>query len=80
MELGAQFHKEDVPAKRSKRLKKLRLMIPAAVLLVGAAFGVRYYLGLPEDDALRLSDVGTEVGGRVQSIAVREGDRVVRVR
>ena len=84
MELGAQFQKEDVPAKRSKRLKKLRLIIPAAVLLVGAAFGVRYYLGLPEDDALRLSgriegyesDVGTKVGGRIQSIAVREGDRV----
>ena len=84
MELGAQFQKDDVPAKRSKRLKKLRLIIPAAVLLVGAAFGVRYYLGLPEDDALRLSgriegyesDVGTKVGGRVQSIAVREGDRV----
>jgi HlyD family secretion protein len=60
------------------------LLIPVIVLLIGTALGVRYYLGLPKDDSLRLSgqiegyetDVGVKVGGRIEFITVREGDRV----
>ncbi|MEL7053581.1 MAG: HlyD family efflux transporter periplasmic adaptor subunit [Cyanobacteria bacterium J06588_5] len=64
--------------------KKLRLFIPVGVLLVAAGLGLRYRLTRPDDSAIALSgriesyesDLGAKVGGRVASIAVREGDLV----
>ncbi|MGB3293595.1 MAG: HlyD family efflux transporter periplasmic adaptor subunit [Phormidesmis sp.] len=64
--------------------KKLRLLIPLLLLLVAAAFGLRYWLTRPDEDAIQLSgriesyesDLGAKVGGQVASVAVREGDRV----
>lgn len=64
--------------------KKLRILIPLAILLVAAGFGLRYWLTRPDDSAIALSgriesydsDLGAKVGGRVDSVAVREGDQV----
>ena len=83
----SQFQEEKtVPAQQSQRsLGKLRLIIPLALLLLGVGIGLRYYFfGHSEDNNLELSgriegdetDVGAKVGGRIEEIAVREGDRV----
>ncbi|MGI8932589.1 MAG: biotin/lipoyl-binding protein, partial [Phormidesmis sp.] len=64
--------------------KKLRLLIPLGLLIVAAGFGIRYWLTRPDDSAIELSgrlesyesDLGAKVGGKVKSVAVREGDRV----
>lgn len=85
----SQFQEEKaVPAQKShRRLRKLRLIIPLILLLLGVGIGVRYYFfGQSEDNDLELSgriegyetDVGAKVGGKIESIAVREGDRVKR--
>lgn len=71
------------PPKRSP-LKKLRLLIPLGLLVVGAAWGLRAWLSHPDDQALHLSgriegyetDLAAKSGGRIESVAVREGDRV----
>ncbi|GAB4231183.1 MAG: HlyD family efflux transporter periplasmic adaptor subunit [Stanieria sp.] len=75
-----------VPVRQpQRRLGKLRLIIPLALLLLGVGVGVRYYfVGQSDDNDLELSgriegdqiDVGAKAGGRIESIAVREGDRV----
>lgn len=72
------------PSARRSIVKKLRWLIPIALLLVAAGIGLRYWLTRPEDPNLALSgriegyetDLGAKVGGRVAAIAVREGDRV----
>ncbi len=64
--------------------KKLRLLIPLGLLVVAAGFGLYYWLSRPDDDAIALSgriesyesDLGAKVGGKIESIAVREGDLV----
>lgn len=63
---------------------KLRLLIPLALLLVGTGTGIWYTLSRPQSNTIELSgriegyptDVGAKVGGRVNSVTVREGDRV----
>ena len=71
--------------KTQQRRGKLRLLIPLILLLVGLGVGVRYYFfNKSEDNDLELSgriegyetDIGTKVGGRIESITVREGDLV----
>lgn len=64
--------------------KKLCILIPLGVLLVAAGFGLRYWLTRPDESAIALSgriesyesNLGAKVGGRIESIAVREGDLV----
>ena len=77
-------YSEDIPATQS-RSRGLKVILPIATLLVGLGFGVRYYFLSPtKDTAIELSgriegyetDVGTTVSGRVETITVREGDRV----
>jgi HlyD family secretion protein len=63
---------------------KLRLLIPLGILVGMVGFGVWHWLTQPDDSAIQLSgriegydsDLGTKVGGRIQSVAVREGDAV----
>ncbi len=67
-----------------KRKPPIRLLLPLALLIAGAGVGIWYFMSRPSSDALRLSgriegyptDVGAKVGGRVNSVTVREGDRV----
>jgi HlyD family secretion protein len=83
----SQFQEEKTvhTAKKQRRSGKLRLLIPLALLLLGLGGGVSYYfLNQSKDKDLELSgrvegyetDVGAKVGGKIESIAVREGDRV----
>ena len=82
-----QEKKPDSVPKPQRRQKRLRLLIPLVLLLLGIGIGVRYYFfSQPEDNDLELSgriegyetDIGAKVGGRIESIAVREGDRVTK--
>jgi len=75
---------EDSPSTQA-RSRRLRFLIPLAAVLVGVGVGVKYYVFSPsEETAIELSgriegyetDVGTTVPGRVETITVREGDRV----
>lgn len=83
----SQFQEEKTvqTPKKQRRSGKLRLLVPLALLFLGLSVGVRYYfLNQSEDNDLELSgriegyetDVGAKVGGRIQSIVLREGDRV----
>ena len=66
--------------------QKLRIIIPIAVLLAAVGFGLQYWLTRPDDSIIQLSgriesyesDLGAKVGGKVESVAVREGDRVTK--
>lgn len=68
------------------RSHNLRLLIPLALLLVGTGTGIWYALSRPQSNTIELSgriegyptDVGAKVGGRVNSVTVREGERVRR--
>lgn len=70
--------------RRAARLKKLRWIVPAALLIVVAGLGLRYWLKQPSQPVLQLSgriegdetDLGTQVGGKVEAVAVHEGDSV----
>lgn len=61
-----------------------RLLIPLGLLAVGAGLSVWYVSSRPESQGLQLSgriegyptDVGARVGGRINYVAVREGDEV----
>ena len=63
---------------------KLKVLIPLGLLLVVGGVGLRYWLTQPDGSVIRLSgriegyesDLGAKVGGRVEAIAVREGDTV----
>jgi HlyD family secretion protein len=81
------FQEEKVVPSRQpeRRWGKPSLIIPLVLLLLGIGMGLRYYfLSQSEERDLELSgriegyetDVGAKVGGRIASIAVREGDRV----
>ncbi len=70
-----------------KQSKKIRILLPLGVLLAGAGLSVAYFLSQPKvETALQLSgriegyetNVGTKVSGRVESVAVREGNEVDR--
>ncbi|MEO1792642.1 MAG: HlyD family efflux transporter periplasmic adaptor subunit [Cyanobacteria bacterium J06629_19] len=70
----------------SKLTKRLRLLIPAILLIVAASLGLRYWPARQGSEAIALSgriesyesELGAKVGGRVASIAVREGDLVAQ--
>lgn len=73
-----------VPEKK-KGKPSPRLLIPIALLLIGAGVTTWFFLSPhSETNALRLSgriegyetDVGAKVAGRIESVAVREGDVV----
>lgn len=83
--LTSPFQEESPKEEKTKKpANKLRLLIPAGLLLVGAGLGVNYWLGLNADKALKLSgriegyetDVGTKVSGKIELVTVREGDAV----
>ncbi|PIG94345.1 HlyD family efflux transporter periplasmic adaptor subunit [Gloeocapsopsis sp. IPPAS B-1203] len=71
-----------LPAKRTN----LRLLIPLGLLIIGAVGIAMWYLSRPQSTALQLSgriegypaNVGAKVGGRVDAVALREGDEVRR--
>lgn len=78
-------HPEEVP--KSKRKFNPRILIPIALLIIGGGLGVRSLLNSrAENDTgtIRLSgriegyetNVGAKTAGRVDYIAVREGDQV----
>lgn len=62
----------------------VRLVIPLLLLLVGVGYGVWYVRSRPNPNEIVLSgriegyptDLDAKVSGRVESVAVREGDRV----
>ncbi|NJM98441.1 MAG: HlyD family efflux transporter periplasmic adaptor subunit [Phormidesmis sp. RL_2_1] len=64
--------------------QKLPIFLPLGLLMIAAGLGVRYWLSRPDHSAMELSgriesyesDLAATVGGRIESIAVREGDRV----
>ena len=69
---------------QSSRSKRLWWLLPVGLLVVGVAFGVRSWFFSSNNTAIELSgriegyetDLGAKVGGRIESVAVREGDRV----
>jgi HlyD family secretion protein len=86
-QLVSRFQEGSTPTEHPRRSpNKLKLLIPLALLALGTGLGVRYYLSLPQANSLQLSgriegyetDVGAKVGGRIDFVAVREGDRVTK--
>lgn len=76
---------ETLPSKAHK--SRAKLLIPAGIVAIAAVAGsIWYFLARPIDTGLRLSgriegyetDVGAKTGGRVDYVAVREGDEVKR--
>ena len=76
---------EESSQDRASKPRRLRFLIPLAALLLGGGVAVKYFVFPPaEDSAIALSgriegyeiDIGTTVSGRVETITVREGDRV----
>ncbi|MUL38398.1 HlyD family secretion protein [Gloeocapsopsis dulcis] len=75
---------ETAQAPPAKRKLNLRLLIPLGLLIIGAVGIAMWYLSRPQSTALQLSgriegyptDVGAKVGGRVDVVALREGDAV----
>ncbi len=73
----------ETPEPKRKRNPRL-LLIPIGVLIVGAGLSTWYYLSRPKTEGLLLSgriegyptDIGARVPGRVNFVAVREGDSV----
>ncbi|MBE9070860.1 HlyD family secretion protein [Leptolyngbya cf. ectocarpi LEGE 11479] len=69
---------------KSKHKNRLRVLVPLGLLMVGAGFSATYFLSRSSTDTLQLSgriegyetDVGAKVSGRVEFVAVREGDPV----
>lgn len=78
----------DTTTSRSGVIAKRRihplLVIPVALVLLGGGVAAWYGFSRPSNDALTLSgriegyetDIGAKVGGRVNFVAVREGDAV----
>jgi HlyD family secretion protein len=86
-QIASQFQEEKAVSSRKpqRRWRKLRLLIPLALGLFGMGISLRYYFfAQPEDNNLELSgriegyetDLGAKVGGRIEWIALREGDLV----
>lgn len=71
-----------VPELKTKRKFNPRLLIPIGLVVIGA--GLAWYLSRPKPEGLQLSgriegyptDIGAKVGGRIDAVAVREGDAV----
>lgn len=69
---------------KSKHKNRLRVLLPLGILVVGAGLSVTYFLSRSPAGKLQLSgriegyetDVGAKVSGRVEFVAVREGDPV----
>ncbi|KAM3109796.1 HlyD family secretion protein [Phormidesmis sp. 146-33] len=69
---------------QARRKFKPMLLIPIGVAIAGISYATWQLLPKPEATALRLSgrieadetDIGAKTGGRVSTIAVREGDQV----
>lgn len=70
---------------KSRRNVKLNVLIPVGLTAIAATgAGIWYFMSRPANGALKLSgrvegyetDIGAKVGGRVEAIAVREGDEV----
>ncbi|MBE7385711.1 MAG: HlyD family efflux transporter periplasmic adaptor subunit [Leptolyngbya sp. SIO1E4] len=69
---------------QGKHKAKLRVLVPLGIVIVGAGLSVMYFLSRPQSITLPLSgriegyetDVGAKVSGRVEFVAVREGDQV----
>ncbi|MGP1385593.1 MAG: HlyD family secretion protein [Thainema sp.] len=76
--------KDSTPRSQRSKAKKLLLLIPVGLLLAAVGFGVRHWLLQPDENELELSgriegyetDLGAKTGGRIESVAVREGDSV----
>lgn len=74
------------PPQRRLGLKTPAVLLTGLLVLAAAGFGLRAWLAPPQTQALELSGrieadqthIGTKVGGRIQEIAVEEGDRVRR--
>ncbi len=75
---------QDLPKPQSRRKFKPVLLIPIGLAISGLGYATWQFLPKPEATALRLSgrieadetDIGAKTGGRVSTIAVREGDQV----
>ncbi len=87
--LAFQDQKKKVDNDKNEKLSKfvgvMRFVVPIVFLLFGIGIGIRYYLaGQTKDNSLELSgrieghetDVGAKLGGKIENIAVREGDLV----
>ena len=70
---------------KPKRKFSPRLLIPLGLLLTGVGVSTWYFLSLPKPgEPLRVSgriegyetDIGAKVAGRIEAVAVREGDQV----
>lgn len=70
---------------KSQRKSKLRLLIPMGLVAIAATgTGIWYFMSRPVSGALRVSGrlegyetkIGAKVPGRVEAVAVREGDQV----
>ncbi|MFG6107428.1 efflux RND transporter periplasmic adaptor subunit [Leptothoe sp. EHU-05/26/07-4] len=85
-QLVARFkpHSTTSDVSKSKHKNRLRVLLPLGLLVVGAGLSVTYFLSRSSTDTLQLSgriegyetDVGAKVSGRVEFVAVREGDQV----
>jgi HlyD family secretion protein len=75
---------QDVPQPQARRKFKPVLLIPIGLAIAGISYATWQLLPKPEETTLRLSgrieadetDIGAKTGGRVSTIAVREGDQV----
>ncbi|MCM1983785.1 HlyD family secretion protein [Lyngbya confervoides] len=74
----------EAPTPKRSLPKPLRIGLPILIVVAIAAGVARQLLQQPQEPGLQLSgriegyetDVGAKVGGKIESIAVREGDRV----
>ncbi|EKU96477.1 multidrug resistance efflux pump [Leptolyngbya sp. PCC 7375] len=85
-QLVARFkpHSTASDVSQSKHKNRLRVLLPLGLLVVGGGLFVTYFLSRSPTDTLQLSgriegyetDIGAKVSGRVEAVAVREGDQV----
>lgn len=72
------------PARQQRKLNPRLLILIGLIAIAGVSTAIWYFLARPSDRDLRVSgriegyetDVGAKTGGRVDAIAVREGDQV----
>lgn len=85
-QLVARFkpHSPATEISQRKDNTRLRILVPLGIVIIGAGISVIYFGSRPQSDTLPLSgriegyetDVGAKVPGRVEFVAVREGDQV----